>query len=103
MLRSTMCAAGPDQALADAGLAVSQERPWSPWRDQALYLLGEASLLTGHVKEAASLFTEASEVAVTNGNTDVLVLSEAELALLAMERGQWPDAAEHIECRCRHR
>jgi LuxR family maltose regulon positive regulatory protein len=97
MLRSAMCAAGPDQALADASLAVSQERPWSPWRDQALHLLGEARLLTGDVDEAASLFTEASEVAVTNGNTDVRVLSESELAIVAMDRGQWTDATEHIE------
>ena len=31
------------------------------------------------------------------GNTDSLVVSEAELALLAMDRGQWAEAAEHVE------
>ena len=52
MLRSAMCVAGPDQAIADARLAVRHEQPWSPWRDQALYLLGEAHLLTGDVDQA---------------------------------------------------
>ncbi len=101
MLRSAMCVAGPDQAMADARLGVTQEQPWSPWRDQALYLLGEAHLLTGDVDQAAILFTEASAVSVTKANTDVLVLAESELTLLAMDRGRWTDAAENL-ARGRH-
>ena len=34
-----MCAAGPEQMLADASFAVAQEPPWSPWRDTALVLV----------------------------------------------------------------
>jgi LuxR family maltose regulon positive regulatory protein len=97
MLRSAMCVAGPDQAMADANLAVAHEQSWSPWRDQALYLLGEAHLLTGGVDQAATLFTEASAVSVTNANTDVLVLSESELTLLAMDRSRWTEATDHLE------
>ena len=45
MVRAAMCAAGPEQMIVDAALAESQEPAWSPWRDTALYLLGEAHLL----------------------------------------------------------
>ena len=47
MLRSFMCALGPEHALKDAEFAVAAEAATSPWRDQALYLLGEAQLLCG--------------------------------------------------------
>ena len=63
MLRAVMCAAGPEQMLADASFAVDQEPPWSPWRDTALCLLAEAHLLTGDVDQAAALFAEASALA----------------------------------------
>ena len=36
MLRAVMCPDGPERMLADAGIAVAQEPPWSPWRDTAL-------------------------------------------------------------------
>ena len=43
------------------------------------------------------MFAEASTLAATMSNTDSLVDSEAELAMLAMNRGQWTEAAEHLE------
>jgi LuxR family maltose regulon positive regulatory protein len=82
--------------MADAALAVSQEPPWSAWRDQALCLCAEAHLLTGDVARAATLFEEAATLAAKNSNADALVLSESELALLAMGGGRWADAAEHL-------
>ena len=97
MLRTIMCPAGPEQAMTDANLAVAQEPPWSLWRDQALCLCAEAHLLTGDVDRAAALFAEASTLAAKNSNADALVLSESELALLAMDRGRWAEAAEHLE------
>jgi LuxR family maltose regulon positive regulatory protein len=96
MLRSMMCPAGPEQAMTDADLAVAQEPPWSVWRDQALCLCGEAHLLNGRLDRAAILFVEAAELAVTNSSANVLVFSESELALLAMDRGRWAEAAEHL-------
>jgi len=92
-----MCPAGPDQAMTDANLAVTQEAPWSVWRDQALCLCGEAHLLIGDVDGAGVLFAEASTLAAKYANTDALVLSESELALLAMDRGRWAQAADHLE------
>jgi LuxR family maltose regulon positive regulatory protein len=98
MLRAVMCSAGPQQALADASFAVTQEAPWSPFRDVALGLCGEAHLLTGDVDRAAALFAESSTVAATMSTTDsAFVVSESELALLAMDSGRWAAAAEHVE------
>jgi LuxR family maltose regulon positive regulatory protein len=97
MLRATMCPDGPEQVMADASLAVAQEPPWSPWRDQALCLLGEAHLLAGEIDMADARFAETSTVAEKLGNADTLVLSESERAVVAMDRGRWEDAAERIE------
>ncbi|MET1019213.1 MAG: LuxR C-terminal-related transcriptional regulator, partial [Microterricola sp.] len=97
MLRSMMCPAGPEQAMADAALAVAQEPAWSVWRDQALSLHAEAHLLSGAVGAAADLHAEAAALAAENANADVLVFSESELALLAMDGGRWADATQHLE------
>ena len=94
MLRALMCPAGPEQALADARLAVELEPPWSAWRDQALAVLGEALLIAGDPDRAVASF---AAVAATSGSSDSLVISESELALLAMDRGQWTEAAEHLD------
>ena len=91
-----MCAAGPEQMLTDASVALGQEPPWSRWRDTALCLAAEAHLLAGDVDRAATLFAESSTVAATMSNADSLVLSESELALLAMDRGRWAEAAQHV-------
>ncbi|HET9779231.1 MAG TPA: LuxR C-terminal-related transcriptional regulator [Propionibacteriaceae bacterium] len=97
MLRVIMCPAGPEQAMADASFAVAAEPPWSPWRDQALCLRGEAHLLAGDVDQAEVWFAESSALADTMGNADSLVLSESERALLAMDSGRWADAAKLLE------
>jgi LuxR family transcriptional regulator, maltose regulon positive regulatory protein len=97
MLRATMCPDGPEQVMADANLAVAQEAPWSPWRDQALCLLGEAHLLAGEIDMADARFAESSTVGEKLGNADALLLSESERAVVAMDRGRWEDAAERLE------
>jgi len=97
MLRAFLCAGGPEPMMADAAFAVAQEPAGSPWRAEALYLLGEADLLVGHLGEARSVFTEASTVAVLMGNTDVSVICDSQLALLAIDRGDWQEAAGRLE------
>ena len=97
MLRSVMCASGPGQMAEDASFAVEQEPSWSPWRDTALFLLAHAHLLEGDVDQASVVFGEALALGTELGNTDTVVGSEAELALMAMERGRWEEAAERIE------
>ncbi len=97
MFRSVLCAAGPDQMMNDARFAVAAEPPWSPWRDTALLLLAEGHLLGADLVPAAAVFSETSAAAIAVGNTDTLVCAEAELAFLAMDRGEWAQASEHLE------
>ena len=96
MLRAGMCAAGPEQMMADAAFAVAQEPAWSPYRDTALWLLGEAHRLAGRTSEARSLLDEASATAATMNSSGNLVLCESELAVLAMDRGEWGEAADRL-------
>lgn len=97
MLRALMCGGGPEAMMRDANLAIRMEAPWSPWRDTAVCLSAESYLLGGNAERAAELFAEASALAADAGNPDSRVLSEAELALLAMDRGRWAEAAGHVE------
>jgi LuxR family maltose regulon positive regulatory protein len=43
------------------------------------------------------VFAEASSVATTLGNNGTILLSESELALLAMDCGRWSEAAERLK------
>ena len=97
MLRAVMCAAGPEQMMVDANFAVAQEPPWSPWRDTALLMSAHAQLLAGGVDQACALFADASAAGAALGNTDTIIDGESELALVAMDRGQWATAADHVE------
>jgi LuxR family maltose regulon positive regulatory protein len=97
MLRAALCASGPEQMMADAAFALAQEPAWSPWRPEPIWLLGEAHLLAGHLDEARALLAEASAAATRTGNPDTIVICESELALLAADRGQWPEAAGRLE------
>lgn len=95
MVRAAMCVDGAERVVADAAYAMEHEPPTSPWRDQALHLWGSACLLTGDLEPARPAFEEAVDVATVMGNPDTVILSEPELALLDIERGEWRGAAEH--------
>jgi LuxR family maltose regulon positive regulatory protein len=97
MLRALMCPAGPEQMLTDANLAAAEEPPGSLWHSSAIMLCAEAQLLLANAERATALFLETSAAAPTLGNVDATVLSEAELAVLAMDRGRWAEAAEHLQ------
>ena len=104
MLRALMCAAGPEQMAADASLAAAAEPPWSPWRALALMLVRRGAAaprrpVTGRLPSS----WKPPPSAPTLGNVDTIVLSKAELAVLAMDRGRWAEAAEHLQLRPRHR
>jgi LuxR family maltose regulon positive regulatory protein len=97
LLRAFLCAAGPEQMMADATFAVARESDWSPYRDTVLWLLAEAHLLAGHLDEAGNLFAEASTTAVAVGSSDNIVGCESHLGWLAMDRGDWQEAASRLE------
>ena len=96
MLRAAMCADGPSQMLADAELALAEEPAWSPWRDMALSLVGEAHLLGGRPEDAARFFAEASQRAGTTGNAGVKVRCDTHLAMIAMANGSSDHGSELI-------
>ena len=96
-LRAGMCASGPERMMADAGFAVAQEPVWSPWRDSALWMLAEAHLLTGDLDESRALFAEASTAAAGMSNWHTIPVCESQLAWLAMDRGEWKEAAGRLE------
>jgi LuxR family transcriptional regulator, maltose regulon positive regulatory protein len=95
-LRAGMCAAGPERMMADAAFSLAQEPAWSPWRDGALWLLAEAHLLAGHPDEARALFAEASTAATAMSNWDTIPICAAQIAGLAMDRGEWEEAADQL-------
>ena len=97
LLRAGMCASGPEQMMADAAFSAAQEPAWSPWRDTTLWLHAEAHLLAGNLDEARALFAEASTAAAGMSNWDTIPICEAQLAWLAMDRGEWTEAADHLK------
>lgn len=97
LLQAGMCATGPGPMMASAAFAVDQEPAWSPYRDTALWLLAEAHLLAGHLDEARALFAEASAAASTFDNFDTILICESQLASLAMDRGEWQEAADRLK------
>ena len=96
MFRATMCRDGPEQMAADASLAAAEEPPWSPWRASAVMLCAEAQLLLGDTDRATALFRK-RPMWRPLGGVDTTILSKAELAVLAMDRGRWAEAAEHLD------
>ena len=94
--RALMCQNGPESALADATVAEAEEPPWSPRRPMVLWLLGEAHLVRGDVDEARDLFAEASTACTRMGTSNTLIVAQAELALLALDRGDSERAGEHL-------
>ena len=96
-LRAGMCASGPERMMADAAFAVAQEPAWSPWRDNALWLLAEAHLLAGYLDHARGLFAEASTAAAEISNWDTIPVCESQVAWLAMDRGEWKEAGDRLK------
>jgi LuxR family maltose regulon positive regulatory protein len=97
VFRGLMCASGPARMMADTDAGVRAEPAWSPWRDNALVLHGEACLLVGDVEAATRFFSEGIETAVGNGNVDTVLLAESELAVLDMHHGHWSQAGERLQ------
>jgi LuxR family maltose regulon positive regulatory protein len=93
MLRAVMGRHGADDVLANAELAAAAERPDSPWRANALWLLGSARLLQGDRPGADAALAEAVAAGATSRGTAMVAL--AKRASLAMDRGDWQAADGH--------
>jgi LuxR family maltose regulon positive regulatory protein len=85
MLRAIMARSGPTDMLANAELAVAREHPESPWRANALYLLGAARLVLGDVDGADA----ALEASIDAGPPSASSVALAKRASIAMVREDW--------------
>ncbi|WP_344737601.1 AAA family ATPase [Microbacterium awajiense] len=97
MLRAAMCRYGAKRALDDALCGVSRQPLWSPWRAVAQHLVGSAQLLVGDEDAARDAFLDAVDLSEATGIVDPAILSEPELALLAMRANRVADARAHAE------
>ena len=77
MLRAIMARRGPEDALANAAFAVSQEQPGSRWRGVALFLLGSAHMARGDVDAADAAFRDSAAAAPAVGGASPIAAAEA--------------------------
>ena len=94
--RSIMAQDGAQAMLADAALAVDHLSPWSPWRTTALGALGAARYLAGDDLGADAVLAEADLVALPPAAASGRALALAYRATIAIERGEWVEAAELV-------
>ncbi len=100
LMRAAVCRDGLAHMAEDAARAYALAPDESPWRAPACLLAGVAAHLTGDAREQArSQFQEGARRAGVAAPA-VQVLSLAQLALLAIDDGDW-DAAEADAARAR--
>jgi len=90
ILRAVMARHGPEDMLVNASFAVSAEGPGSPWRTNALLMLGSAHLLLGDDVAADAAFADA----VAAGAMAGAMVAWANRASLAIARGDWAAAEQ---------
>lgn len=95
MVRAILMRQGPADSLQAAELGVSLEAEESPWRDPALQILGSTLLHSGDSVRGVQTLEQARRVAEAHENPATIVMCEAELALLAIERDDWNGAELH--------
>ncbi len=95
ILRANMMRKGVEAALADANLALDQLPTESSWLSTALYIRGIANALLGATDRAADDLMATVEKGLASGAFEEVYLAQAQLALFAVERGAWADAAQY--------
>jgi LuxR family transcriptional regulator, maltose regulon positive regulatory protein len=91
LLRAARCQDGVRRMQADAELALALAPAGSAWQASAQLLLGLSHLLAGEPGQADRCLADAAEVGEDAG-VDSAMLALAERAILAMGRGDWPQA-----------
>jgi LuxR family maltose regulon positive regulatory protein len=87
MVRALLCRKGVAKMRVDAEAALAELVPSSFWRPPTLVLLAVGTLFDGDQERAEELFVEAAAEAAGSGAVYAGVLAYAELALLALGRG----------------
>jgi LuxR family maltose regulon positive regulatory protein len=91
LLRAALCRDGLEQMGTDAELALVLAPTGSAWQATAQLLLGISHLLAGRADQADCQLADAAEVGEDAG-VDVAMLALAERSMLALARGEWPQA-----------
>ena len=93
-LRAGMMPDGVEQAVADADLALHQLSQDSGWRPAALVLRGAAHALLGATDRATDDLTAAAKAGRAGGAAEIVIVAQAQLALLAANQGAWGKAGQ---------
>jgi LuxR family maltose regulon positive regulatory protein len=91
LLRAALCRGGVEKMETDAELALVLAPAGGAWQAMAQLLLGISHLLTGRADQADRQLADAAEVGEDAG-IDSATLALAERSILAMARGEWPQA-----------
>ncbi len=94
--RALLCHHGVEQMASDAQLAADELSPSSFWRPMALILQGVAALLLDDLDTAEDLLANAADDAVGSGAVWAGLVAHAELALLALGRGDQEQAERQV-------
>jgi LuxR family transcriptional regulator, maltose regulon positive regulatory protein len=95
ILRAVMARNGPRDALTNAKLAVSLERPGSQWRATALFALGSIHQLLGNTLAADENYAKAADETAHSAWPAAMV-ALAKRASLALRRGDFAAAEDYI-------
>jgi LuxR family maltose regulon positive regulatory protein len=96
LLRAVQCRDGVEQMRADAEAAFALVPTGSLWRATAHLLLGISHLLAGDQEVADRHLADAAEVGEQAG-ADTATVALAEQSIVAMARGDWPQAERLAE------
>ena len=94
--RSITAQDGAAAMLADATEAVDRIPPLSQWRTTALGALGISHYLMGHDAAADVALAEADRATLPPAAASARALALAYRATIAIERGEWEEAAEFV-------
>jgi LuxR family transcriptional regulator, maltose regulon positive regulatory protein len=97
VLRALMMPNGPERAIEHSNQALADRAMGSGRRPTMLVKRGIAYTLLGALEIARVDLAAAAEGAKANGRMDVVVLAEAEIALLDGRLGSWTTAATYAE------
>ena len=96
-LRAFLCRQGLGQMRRDAEMARDGLGSGSHWRASALALEGVSWLLDGDSERADPILAQAVEAGLDTGAAPAVAAALAERAVVAIERGRWPDAETFAE------
>ncbi len=91
--RALLCQFGPERMRVDADEAIRLMSPSSPFTPTSMVLRGLSQLMLGDASDAGDSFEDAAAIAAGLGAHQARSVAIAERAALAIEAGEWAEAA----------